>query len=653
MKDFSLYRLEVAPLMILPLARSPLFSYASTVPVKPGSLVSISFGRQMGQGIVFKCQALPGRRPTWMKFVTAVVEPALLTGAQCALAQEISTEYFTPLGKTLKHFIAKRVRERLTKKSGGHTVVPKVIRLTKEERVLMANPFWAQSERPLFIDTSLDTGAKRSLLLAIKHYEKSQKQVLVLVPEITLIPILLRALESAFPTAKIATLQSHLSDGAYFSAWERVRSGEARIILSTRQGLFAPFKNLGAIIVTEEQDESYKQWDMSPRYHGKRVAELLAHIHQATLILTSGTPSVETLARIERGDMLPVARLPIHPPFGSRLSVVNLRLERYRRNYSPVSEELALHIEEALSRREQILLYINRQGLSAFSVCERCKEVFRCKECDHPLINTVDGGFRCLNCSFETGSFPSCPSCGHLVFRHVGFGTEKVEREIRKRFPRARIARLDSSTQKSARALQEIISQGLAGELDIIIGTQMVLKDPPLPKLSLVAMIDADSLLLFPDFQADERLFRDISRAMRQTVSSPSGRVIVQTFHPEHAFFQKIVTEGSSSILATFIEERRDFAYPPFARFVALGATGKSAQEVNKKSEHLARALSPLLTKDCRLYPTKSVDRPKKRGQFESTTLLRFRETLPSSIRTFLEKNSKDLIIDIDPLALR
>lgn len=651
MKDQTLYRLEVAPLMILPLARSPFFSYVSDAPVPKGSLVSISFGKQMGEGIVYDAQILPGRKPIWMKYIEAVVVPNFLTDEQCELALAVGEEYFTPLGKVLKHFLPKRVKERVSKNVVAKKQKRLILRPTKSERVLLDHSLLQTPQLPLFLDTSLAQDPDRLLSLLAKEVSQSKRQTLIVVPEITLIPLLARALSRYSPADALAVLHSKLSDGAYFSAWERIRSGEAEIIISTRQGLFAPFQNLGLIIITEEQDESYKQWDMSPRYHGKRVAEFLAVIHKTTLLFTSGTPSSETLARIESKHLLPLNPIPNHPPAGNRLSVINLRLERYRKNYSPLSLELIQRIDEALTRKEQILLYINRQGLSAFSVCERCKEVFRCKECEHPLVNTEDGGFHCLNCRYVTGSFPSCPSCGHLVFRHVGFGTEKIEREIRKRFPLARVERLDSSTQKVLGSFEKLVENGLAGAIDILIGTQMALKNPPLPNLSLVAMIDADSLLLFPDFQADERLFRDISRALRQTQATVHGRVLVQTFHPEHAFFQRIANDGSALFLQKLVTERRDLSYPPFARFVSLSVQGKSAVEAEKKSKQLREALTPYLD-GLRLYPEKPVERQKRRGLFETQILIRFPETLPSALRTFLQKNSKDCIIDIDPLSL-
>lgn len=652
MKEQILYRLEVAPLMILPLARSPFFSYASDTPVPKGSLISISFGKQMGEGIVYDSQILPGRKPIWMKYIESVAVPNFLTEEQCELALVVSHEYFTPLGKVLKHFLPKRVKERTTKKMVSNQEKILILRPTKVERTVLENPLLKEQKHSLFLDTSLEKERGRLLSLITKQVYQSKQQTLIIVPEITLLPLLRRTLCRYFPLDAIAALHSKLSDGAYFTAWERIRSGEAKIIIGTRQGLFAPFQNLGLIIVTEEQDESYKQWDMSPRYHGKRVAEFLASIHKTTLLFTSGTPSSETLARIENKHLLPLHPLPNHPPVGDRLSIINLRLERYRKNYSPLSHELIQRIDEALTRREQILLYINRQGLSAFSVCERCKEVFRCKECEHPLVNTEDGGFHCLNCRYKTGSFPSCPSCGHLVFRHVGFGTEKIEREIEKRFPSARVARLDSTTQKVSGALEKLMENGLAGSVDILIGTQMALKNPPLPNLSLVAMIDADSLLLFPDFQADERLFRDISRALRQTEATTHGRVIVQTFHPEHTFFQKIVTDGSTLFLQKLIAERRDLSYPPFARFMSLSVSGKTATEAEKKAEKLRVSLKPYLD-GLRMYPRKPVDRQIKRGLFESQILIRFSDSLPPALRTFLQKNSKDCIIDIDPLSLR
>lgn len=656
MNTSSLYRLEVAPLVILPFSRSPFFSYTSTTPIKKGSLVSISFGKQTIEGVVFACRALPGAKPQWMKSVTRVIREEFLTEQQCALAQLVSEECFTPLGKTLKHFLPKIVQAR-KKITGKEEVKDALPRSTKEEQQLLKK--FLAAKQPTFLDTSLSVDPKRPLLLIAKEMLRKNKQLLVLVPEITLIPSLAERFKKHFGNETVITLQSKLSGGVFFSAWERIRSGEAGVIIATRQGLFAPFHDLGAIIVTEEQDDSYKQWDMSPRYHGKRVAAALSEISGAKLVLTSGTPSAESILSIQEKRLTPLLPIPAHKPLGPGLTVVNLKLERYRKNFSPLSEALVSELREILAQKKQALLYINRQGMNAFSVCEQCKNVFRCKNCDHPLSSTREGHFHCPSCGYNTPIFPSCPSCGNITFRHVGFGTEKVEREVSKPFPGARIARLDSTALKTAKTPEKIYEKGMAREIDVLIGTQMVLKDPPLPKLALIGIIDADSLLLFPDFQADERLYQSLSRAVRQVTEKgkkgyQSGKVLIQTFRPESAFFQKAATLGSEDFFKQTLNEREDLFYPPFSRLISLACQGKTEKEVTKKITTLSVKLRELIPKNYRLHEPSPVRFLKKQALFQSTLLLRFphKELLAEAVRKLLKENSKDVIVDVDPLSI-
>lgn len=643
----TLYRLEVAPLTILSLNKSPFFTYASTVSVPAGSLVSISFGKQTLQGIVFACQILPGIKPSWMKYVSSVLRISFLTPEQCTLAQAISREYFTPLGRVLRHFLPKTTKERKsispTKKK--NTPLP---RATKEERSYLEKI--THADRAASIDTSYLADPKKLWVLIAKQSKKEKKQILILVPEITLVFPLEERLRNYFGDT-VVTLHSKLSPSVFFSSWERIRTGQAQVIIATRQGLFAPFSSLGTIIVTEEQDESYKQWDMSPRYHGKRVATMLASFHKAKLVFASGTPSAESILKREQGQLAPLSPLMTHPPLASALSIINLKLERYRKNFSPLSEALAQAIRDALKRQEQVLLYINRQGMNAFSVCENCKNTFRCQKCEHPLSSTPDGSFRCVSCGYTTSLFPSCPSCGHLSFRHIGFGTEKVQKEVQKLFPQARTVRHDSSTLKTAGTLEKILDDGQKNKIDILIGTQMILKDPPLPKLALIAMIDADSLLLFPDFRADERLFQDLSRAVRQVGKLPTGKVLLQTFHPESAFFQKISTLTSVQFLSAILTDRKDLFYPPYSRLITISCQGKTENEVSKKESHITATLKKTLPSDCRLRTT-PIRFFKKQNRFECDILLRipvFLKGMPEDFVTLFNRIADDSIIDVDP----
>lgn len=645
------YRLEVAPLSILPLGRSPLFSYLSDEPVTPGTLVAIPFGRQKLQGIVYACQPLPGRAPHWMKRIASVAKPDFLTADQLDLARWIGEEYFTPLGKVLRHFIPKQVKER-KKASTGTAMKRKTISPTKDEREILKRLETITSGSAGFLDTASIEDETRLFALLAKKTAAKKKQTLILVPELTLIPPLLETISAAFQTDEIALLHSKLADGPYWNAWERIHDGRATVIIGTRQSLFAPFSKLGTIIVTEEQDESYKQWDMSPRYDGKRVARTLASLTAAKLLLVSRTPSAESIQGMKDSSLVGI--VPDKQAALGDISIINLRLERYRKNYSPLSEELVAGLRSVFAEKRQAILYINRQGLSAFSVCERCREILRCPDCGRALTGDKDGSFHCLSCGHRTALFPNCPRCGHLSFRHIGFGTERIEREVLRLFPGARIFRADGSTMRKPGAAERLHEKITSGSIDILIGTQMILKGPALPKLSLIAMIDADSLLAFPDFRADERLFQDIFRGRLRV--GPRGKVVIQTFHPEGTFFQRVTTEDRDTFTGRILAEREALGYPPFSRLISIFLQGKTEEETKEKSSRFFEELERLIgkKKEFRVSPPLPPVALRRAGTFRGQIFLRVPEDepLPPTLRSLLLKHDKELIIDVDPLSL-
>ncbi|MGK2848869.1 MAG: replication restart helicase PriA [Minisyncoccota bacterium] len=655
MKSIPLYRLEIAPIVILPLNRSPLFSYLAHEAILPGAYVSIPFGKQIIKGVVFACAPLPGQAPPWMKFVGAILAPQFVTEKQRELAEYISEEYFTSLGKTLKHFIPQRTR--LVKKISPVSDTKNFPTRSNTQTKSILKIYQALSfTTPGFLDVSaLDDTS--SVFEHIIRQTIKKRQVLILVPEIMLLPEWENMLHEHFPTETIAVLSSQLARGAYFSVWEKIRADEVRIILATRQGLFAPFHTLGLILLTEEQDESYKQWDMSPRYDSKRVVHQLALLHQATLVLTSRTPSISSRNAIQENQLSPFVPLRMQHALGSQLEIVNLRLERYHKNYSPLSQALIEATRTALSNKQQVLLYIHRQGLYAFSVCEHCKHILRCPLSGHTLTALKDGSFHCLGCTYKTGSFPSCPACGHLSFRHVGFGTEQVEREAKKLFANAHVERVDSMALQTLKQVRQFVKRAQQSKVDILIGTQMILKSHLLPKLAFIGIIDADSLLGFADFRADENFFHLLTRATLQTnpknVVPSHKNVIVQTFHPESAFLQRITTMDGTAFSQHIMEERSALFYPPFSRLIALTCYDTIETQAEIKAQKIYQEMVPLLPTDYRLSIPRSVKSRSSRKKYGYTLLLRIArdKPLPEPVRIFLKKNHQTITIDVDPIS--
>ncbi|MDD2766426.1 MAG: primosomal protein N' [Candidatus Moranbacteria bacterium] len=658
MKKSELYRIEVAPLLILPLGKSPLFSYLSKDPIAPGSLVAISFGKRSLEGVVFGVAPLPGKAPIWMKYISKIVREKSLTPSQLALALFMSEEYFTSLGKVLKHFLPKYILPK--KKETSLSTSTEIVRLGKSDNEILETFLAMKSGSISYLQTSSLSDFDAFLVKLTKKLATKKEQTLVIVPEIILLPALETLFARYFPQEKIALVQSKLSDGLYSKNWERIRSGEASIVLSTRQGLFAPFQNLGAVIVLEEQDESYKQWTMSPRYDARNVAKALVRESHVKLIFTSGIPSIESLSSLKKEEYSLLHPLTLSPPLLASLQIVNLRLERFRKNYSPLSQELITALQETMNHKEQALLYIHRQGMDAFSVCENCKNIFRCPKSGHVLSSTKEGTFKCLGCHYTTDSFPGCPQCGHLTFRHVGFGTERIEREIKKLFPGARVFRADGATMRTEKNIQKFHTDVSSGNVDILIGTQMVIKGQTLPKLSLIGMIDTDSLLSFPDFRADEKLFQTLTRFVVQDTKSQEmcskRRVIVQTFHPESTFFQRIGSLDSKAFGERILAEREDLFYPPFSRLISIISQGKTEEESLKNAKKIGQNIETLLTERHIRHRLSIPNEAKKnigKKIFTCRTLIRIpkEKSLPEDLQVFLEKIDMTFIIDIDPLS--
>lgn len=650
MKKSPFYKLEIAPTVIIPRTRSPLFSYLSPDPIPVGSYVSIPFGKRTIEGVVFQCTPLIGQPPHWMKFIGKTLEERFLTDKQLQLATYVSEEYYTPLGKTLKHFLPKRTKTRtLPHTPSKHTA--RIPRPTLQQATLIKSFAALQKDTVGYLNTSHLKNPKSLLVHLIKKEMAKKQQVLVLVPEISLLLGMEAFCARFFPQTTIATLHSQLSDGMYSKHWEAIRSGEASLILATRQGLFAPFHALRCIFLLEEQDESYKQWDMSPRYDARRVVHYLASLHQAKLLLTSATPSIESYQYIKDKAYTPIVPLRAIPPLSGNVEIVNLRLERFKKNYSPLSQTLVDALQSTLARHEQALLYIHRQGMSAFSICEHCKNIFRCPRSGHALNSGRDGVFRCLTCGYATGAFPSCSHCGHLSFRSIGFGTERIEREVMKLFPGARVFRADRSSMRSLKNIQKFHEQAASGAIDVLIGTQMILKDPVLPKLSLIAMIDADSLLAFPDFRADEKMAHILYRATTQ-----AKKVIIQTFHPESSIFQNLMTLDSSVFADRILSERASLHYPPFSRLISIACQGTSASKALSYSHAAYSTLEPVFKKENFLQgiPPQAAKKTDLRKAWTSIFHIKMLSHAPytQDFHNALNKISHSCIIDVDPLTL-
>jgi primosomal protein N' (replication factor Y) (superfamily II helicase) len=445
------------------------------------------------------------------------------------------------------------------------------------------------------------TGSGKTLvyLEAVRRVLAAGRGAIVLVPEIGLTPQTVSRLRGAFGD-QVAVLHSALSDGERADAWRLLRRGERRVAVGARSAIFAPVRDLGMIVLDEEHEASYKNGE-TPRYHAREVAAVRARIEGASLILGSATPSLDTMAQVNR--RLRLLRLPER--IGARplppVELVDLRVAPKVSGTGGVawSEALDSALVATLARGEQALLLLNRRGFAAFLQCPDCGEVWQCPRCSISLtVHTSPSGLRCHYCGHEEPLPFTCRKCANPVQQMRGFGTQQVERLLSERYPEARLARMDLDTTSTKWSHQRILASVEAGEVDLLLGTQMIAKGLDFPNVTLVGVVDADTGLYLPDFRSAERTFQLLAQVAGRAGRGPKGgRVLVQTRHPAHhalVWAAKHDTEG-------FLREERVLResppYPPTTALVNLLVSGLSEPAVGQRAAELADWCTALVGK--------------------------------------------------------
>jgi primosomal protein N' (replication factor Y) len=396
-----------------------------------------------------------------------------------------------------------------------------------------------------------------------------------LVPEIALTPQTIERFASRFP-GRVAVLHSGLSLGQRFDEWNRIKNGECDVVIGPRSALFAPQPDLGLIIIDEEHEWTYKQTDKSPRYHTREAAIKLARLCKSTVILGSATPDVESYYRAQQKEFTLVELEERITPRGIAplpdIEVVNLADELKAKNYSLFSRSLKAAMTDTLSRHEQIILFLNHRGMAAFLQCRDCGFVPVCRRCMAALTYHSDTRkLVCHHCHYSTDLPVICPACGSRRIRYAGIGTQKVEQETRRYFPSARVLRLDIDAVTRQGDYQEILTRFKNHNADVLIGTQMVAKGLDMPLVTLAGVITADIGLNLPDFRAGERTFQlSCQIAGRAGRGFTAGRVILQTYCPEHYAIKAASHHDYRGFYLKELEYRRQFNYPPFSHLARL-----------------------------------------------------------------------------------
>lgn len=450
---------------------------------------------------------------------------------------------------------------------------------------------------PVFLLHGVTGSGKTEIYLqALAQAVRQSKRGIVLVPEIALTPQTIERFASRFPH-KVAVLHSKLSLGEQFDEWQRIRDGEFDVVIGSRSAIFAPQPDLGLIIIDEEHEWTYKQHDKSPRYHTRDVAIKLAELTGAVVILGSATPDVETFYHTQKGGYH-LLQLPerVTPSEGSPLpevEVVDLRNELKAGNRSLFSRSLSQATAKALAGREQVILFLNRRGTANFIQCRSCGFVLRCQRCEVALTyHFVEDVLLCHQCNYRIPVPYTCPECLSRRIKFLGIGTQKVEQEAGYAFPKARLLRWDSDVTKRKYSHQEILDKFRAHDADILIGTQMIAKGLDLPLVTLVGVVNADTSLNLPDFRAGERTFQLLSQvAGRAGRGSLGGKVIIQTYSPEHYAIQAAAKQDYALFYDQEIAYRRQLHTTPFTKLVSLTYSHTNDVLCQREAERMKRLI--------------------------------------------------------------
>lgn len=411
---------------------------------------------------------------------------------------------------------------------------------------------------------------------------EQNKSVLILVPEISLTPQITSRFYNNFGDL-VTVLHSRMSAGERFDSWRRIQKDKSKIVVGARSALFAPIYNLGLIVVDEEHDASYKQQDMIPKYNARDSAVVLASIHSCPVVLGSATPSVESRYNAEIGKYklltLPLriddAKLPA-------ITLVNVNAERKKGRMDNIfSRTLLDKIEDRLNKRDGVIILQNRRGFSTQIYCEDCGEIEMCENCSVPMVFHINKNtIQCHYCGLEKPVPNACTHCGSINIKYFGTGTERVEDELQFYFPNARISRIDSDSVTKKSYLSNLLLSFGKGDIDILVGTQMVSKGLDFSRVTLVGVISAETTLWLPDFRADERTFQLLTQvAGRAGRSKIAGEVIIQTYNEKHFALQKVLQNDYDGFYKREIVDRERMGYPPFTRLALIETKDKSDQK--------------------------------------------------------------------------
>jgi primosomal protein N' (replication factor Y) (superfamily II helicase) len=581
----------------LPMRKSFSYRLPEGMPApQSGARVRVPFGRSSEMGFVLR-ELRPGdldkgmrEHPERIKEIGELLDdPSWLDDSLLSLARWISAYYGASLGEVLRSTLPIKPMKR-PRNPEPEPLPPKppALKLNADQARAMSQIVDSMDKgfEAFLLHGVTGSGKTEVYLRAIEKVLAAQKQVIVLVPEISLTPQMSRRFRARLGD-QVGIFHSGLSAGERFNVWKGIREGNIRVVLGPRSAIFAPFSRLGLIILDEEHDGSYKQTE-KPRYHARSVALVRARSSGAMVILGSGTPSLDSLHNAGRGKYR-LLELPKRVGGGRRPPIEIADMTEAGGEL--LSEALLSALDETLARGEKAMLLLNRRGHSRFRICRACGHVPLCSRCDISLTyHSGRGRMICHYCGLERPLQASCPECGGGRWELVGAGTQQVELALQMRFPGTPVLRMDHDSTGRKGSHADILSRFSEEGPSLLLGTQMIAKGHHIPAVTLVGVISADTGLFLPDFRAAERSWQLLEQvAGRSGRGERPGRVIVQTLNPDHPVLASLATDRGAEFLDRELRERRLLGYPPFRKLNSLRVSAPDENLAERAAEKLIR----------------------------------------------------------------
>ena len=605
---------------------------------------------------------LPPKQAAVLRALASSSTP--LTPQQVAKAADCTQGPINALrNKQLIHTERRRIQQADLVEHAVTAEDPKTLNPDQQQALdVITGQIHAASSATTLVHGITGSGKTEVYIRAIDEVIRQGRQAIVLVPEISLTPQTKQRFRSRFE--RVAVLHSHLSAIERHWQWQRIVEGDIDVVVGARSAIFAPTPQLGLIVLDEEHDASFKQ-DNVPRYQTRDVAIKRARIEEIPLVLGSATPSLESWQQAQQGRF-ELVRLPqrvLNRPLPD-VATIDLRTEQQTRgSRGAIGRQMHQEIQRALRDAGQVILLLNRRGFSTSIQCPQCGHVVKCDDCDIALTHHREKDHvRCHYCDYQATAPARCPECQFDAIRYAGLGTQKLEAEVRRRFPEASVLRMDSDSMQRPGSHEQALAQFRAGAVQILVGTQMIAKGLDFPNVTLVGVINADTALHFPDFRSAERTFQLVTQVAGRTGrGDKGGRVLVQTFSPEHPAIQAAARHDYSAFAANELPIRQQFGYPPYGRMIRLVVQGPQEKTAEDFSEQLSDQLATAIAQSVetvRLLGPAAAPISKLRGRFRFHLLLQaangktLRSLVAATVQGIKCPGDLQLMIDVDPLSL-